>query len=72
MHPTSDLGKALQTIFPTASEVAAQSEDCLYLNVWTNAKQPETGRPVMVWMHGGGFAYGSGAWPIYDGANLAA
>ena len=72
VHPTSDLGKALQTIFPTASEVAAQSEDCLYLNVWTNAKQPETGRPVMVWMHGGGFAYGSGAWPIYDGANLAA
>lgn len=70
-NPTSELGKALQTIFPTASEVAAQSEDCLYLNVWTNARRPETGRPVMVWLHGGGFAYGSGAWPIYDGANLA-
>jgi para-nitrobenzyl esterase len=25
----------------------------------------------MVWFHGGGFAYGSGAWPMYDGANLA-
>ena len=71
VHPTSELGKALQTIFPTAAEVEAQSEDCLYLNVWTNAHRVETGRPVMVWLNGGGFAYGSGAWPIYDGANLA-
>lgn len=71
VRPTSELGKALQSIFPTAAEVAAQSEDCLYLNIWTTAKQPETGRPVMVWLHGGGFAYGSGAWPIYDGTNLA-
>ncbi len=68
--PTSELGKALQSIYPTAAEVAVQSEDCLYLNIW--AKAGAKAAPVMVWLHGGGFAYGSGAWPLYDGANLAA
>ena len=45
-------------------------EDCLSINVFT----PGTGgsnRPVMVWLHGGGFAGGSGNWLLYDGTNLA-
>jgi len=47
-----------------------QSEDCLSLNIWT----PEAathGKPVLVWLHGGGFATGTGAEPDYHGANLA-
>jgi para-nitrobenzyl esterase len=68
--PRSDLGKALQPIFPAAADVASQSEDCLRLNVWAKAGIKKA--PVMVWLHGGGFAYGSGSWPLTDGTNLAA
>ena len=69
-NPTSELGKALQTVFPSKADVAAQSEDCLVLNVWTRKLGPQK-KPVMVWLHGGGFAYGSAGWPMYDGANLS-
>ena len=48
----------------------AESEDCLFLNVWT-AAGPSDALPVMVWFHGGAFAVGSGALPIFDGAALA-
>lgn len=37
-----------------------QSEDCLYLNVLTPAQKASDELPVMVWMHGGGFIFGSG------------
>ena len=49
----------------------AESEDCLYLNVWTSAPSHDEKRPVMVWLHGGAFLVGSGALPIFDGAALA-
>jgi para-nitrobenzyl esterase len=47
------------------------NEDCLYLNVWTAARSPEEHRPVLVFLHGGGFNEGSGSVPIYDGGALA-
>lgn len=47
-----------------------QSEDCLYLNVWTAAKASDK-RPVMVWIHGGALTRGSGANRVYDGTALA-
>ena len=46
-------------------------EDCLVLNVWTRGLDDGGRRPVMVWLHGGGFRSGSGSSPLYDGVNLA-
>ena len=42
-------------------------EDCLFLNVRTPALD-DARRPVMVWIHGGAFIFGSGSSPLYDGA----
>lgn len=50
--------------------VADQSEDCLYLNVWTPAADGAR-RPVMVWIHGGAFTLGSGGTDLYSGSRLA-
>jgi len=56
-------GTQFQTIEPF-------SEDCLFLNVWTpgldNAR-----RPVLFWIHGGGFQSGAGSLPLYRGSLLA-
>jgi para-nitrobenzyl esterase len=51
--------------------VGEMNEDCLYLNVWTPAKSASAKLPVMFWIHGGGFLFGSGGKPCYDGAELA-
>ena len=49
----------------------AQAEDCLYLNVTTPACD-DRARPVMVWIHGGGYTTGAGSIPWYSGVALAA
>lgn len=47
-------------------------EQCLYLNVWTKHLDRNVKRPVMVWLHGGGYAAGSSIEiPAYDGHNLS-
>ena len=48
-----------------------QDEDCLFLNVWAPRETSEP-RPVLFWIHGGGYTGGSGSTAIYDGAELAA
>ena len=47
-----------------------QSEDCLFLNVWTRGLNDGKKRPVMVWFHGGGYTAGSGSSHGYDGVRL--
>jgi para-nitrobenzyl esterase len=54
-----------------AGSPALQSEDCLVLNVFTPALSGGRKRPVMVWLHGGGFSSGSGSGRILDGTSLA-
>jgi para-nitrobenzyl esterase len=46
-------------------------EDCLCLNIWTPGLDHDVRRPVMVSLHGGGFAIGSGSASMYNGAALA-
>ncbi len=46
-------------------------EDCLVLNLWTSSVEKGHRRPVMVWLHGGGYSAASAGFTIYDGANLA-
>jgi para-nitrobenzyl esterase len=47
-----------------------QSEDCLFLNVWTPDLRGK--KPVMVWIHGGAFMIGAGSQSVYQGETLAA
>jgi para-nitrobenzyl esterase len=49
-----------------------QSEDCLFLNLWTPDASARAKRPVMVYIHGGAYSSGSVADPLNDGRHLAA
>jgi len=54
-----------------AARTGQQAEDCLYLNVYTTAKDTAAKHPVMFWIHGGGHTTGSGMALFYSGARLA-
>ncbi|HJJ31688.1 MAG TPA: carboxylesterase family protein [Methanocorpusculum sp.] len=63
---------ALQSYTPPEPPLSYPTgEDCLYLNVYTNAKDTSTKKPVMVWIHGGAFVCGGTAEPLYNLYNLA-
>lgn len=52
-------------------DLQTTGEDCLSLNIWTPDLNSTAKRPVMVWLHGGGYFRGSGGAPGLDGGNLA-
>ncbi len=54
-----------------SGDEAPQGEDCLVLNVWSRSLSRSHKRPVMFWIHGGGYTSGAGSWNLYDGAGLA-
>jgi para-nitrobenzyl esterase len=60
----------LETLLGPA-DTTQEGEDCLTLNVWTPGLDDGAKRPVMAWLHGGAFGYGSGNRAVTDGANLA-
>ena len=60
----------LETLLGPA-DATPEGEDCLTLNLWTPGLGDGANRPVMVWLHGGAFGYGSGNRAVTNGANLA-
>ena len=63
-----------QVGFPPGSAPISKtsSEDCLFVNVWRPAgAAPGAKMPVMVWIHGGAFVFGSGSWPGSSGVQFA-
>jgi para-nitrobenzyl esterase len=68
--PDQNRVSADELVFPHRYWIA--NENCQYLNVWTQNLTPATKRPVMVWMHGGGFTNGSSIESYaYDGRTLS-
>ena len=58
-------------VFESWANTVGTSEDCLFLNVWTRGLGDGKKRPIMVWLHGGGYVTGSGSSNGYDGSRLA-
>ena len=63
-------GNPLIPEYGTMEKTGPMSEDCLNVNVWTRGLRDGKKRPVMVWLHGGGYINGSNGVTVNDGVNL--
>jgi len=62
----------IELLFVNDADATYPDENCLSLNVWSETLDHGARRPVIVWLHGGGFTSGSShELPVYDGENLA-
>jgi len=66
---TTEFGPACPQPVTAFGNPGTTSEDCLSLNVWSHADKKR--RPVMVWIHGGGYSIGSSNQALYEGSQLA-
>jgi para-nitrobenzyl esterase len=57
--------------FSGPPDTSPETEDCLTLNVWSPGLEPTAKRPVMVWLHGGAFSYGTANASRLQGSRLA-
>jgi para-nitrobenzyl esterase len=71
-HPSSLKQRPELADLSGPRDTVPESEDCLTLNLWTRGLADGAKRPVMVWYHGGAFAFGSANMPRLDGSRLAA
>ena len=71
--PQSDpsVPRVTSDIAVAGAGLGVESEDCLVINVFTPSLDASSKRPVMVWLHGGGFSTGSGSGATTEGTNLA-
>ncbi len=68
--PIAPQNSSPSAVFRRAAVEEPRDEDCLFLNIWSPGLD-DLGRPVMVWIHGGAFARGSGSSPSHPGDTLA-
>jgi para-nitrobenzyl esterase len=69
---TTPTGPSIYTALNVpGNKPTGEGEDCLVLNIWTASLKDGKKRPVMLWLHGGGFGSGSGSNVGWDGTNLA-